>query len=342
MNDYFGNKTRTSLFGNEKPKKSVNGLIRCSTPQRTQNLTVREEPPEVDTDSYSLIEEELLQEPIAGPAPKLNNLERILKEINKGQKSLEKARKTDYHLIPRLQNQAMNFAREKMGMDKKEYTLENIFPHQQSLVYQLNQGLFEIISFYSKELEEVYEDIYKLIDKNKYNLQIKKEIEQDAIPSQIKRYEFALSQFKTFRNQESDFHDPLKTLVKEGKKLNEIIFKRRLAEISNKYDKEEIKTLIYQANLFQTTLHKSIEFSYRTARYQRILNETFRTWRSLDIMKNADEKVREGVNFLIEFNKEINLSYSDSVFFINEAIKKSSQEIMITQTNYAISGLLRK
>ncbi|MDD5178474.1 MAG: hypothetical protein PHT54_04320 [Candidatus Nanoarchaeia archaeon] len=341
MNDYFGTRTRTGLLGNEKPKK-VNGLIRCSTPQINQNLTIKEEPPEVDTDSYSLLEEELIQEPIAGPAPKLNNLEKILKQINKGQKALEKARKIDYHLIPKLQNQAINFIKEKVGMNKREYTLEAIFPNQQSLIYQLNQDLVEIINFYSKELEEVYEDIYKLIDKNKYNLQIKKEIEQDAIPAQIQRYKFALSQFKTFRNQESEFHDPLKSLVKEGKKLNEIIFKGRLAEISNKYDKEEIKTLVYQANLFQTTLHKSIEFSYRTARYQKILNETFRTWRSIDRLKDSCENVREGVNSLIEFNKEINLSYNNCIFSINEAIRKKSYELMINQTNYTISGLLRK
>ncbi|MDD5254272.1 MAG: hypothetical protein PHG05_04205 [Candidatus Nanoarchaeia archaeon] len=319
----------------KKEKNSDSKLITCNIPsinpppEINPNQIIR-----VDETSYTDLGDETKKFLPTPYIPQLKDLEKTVKEIDKGLKNLDKGKRIKSGVIPHLQNDLANLIRDKMGKEKKFYDLDELFPKQQELVFNLNQELINLINVHSQELDIVYADLEKIIDSNKYHLQLKEDINARAVPPQREKYKVSLANFKRTRYPDKDFHENLKTLVQDGRSLNDLIFKSKLYAIAESYDKKDIELGIYQANLFQKSLNGGKEVAYKAARYQRRLASTFRIYQFVRAEGRLTKELLEGIDSLVEFNNELNKSFTENIIIINNAMHSTADQIITNQTIY--------
>jgi len=278
---------------------------------------------------------------VYGENPGLVQLEGSVKEINKGQKQLEKIKRMDNSILYKGLVHISDGAKELFGKSSVKIDIYELFAHQQQNVRALNYILTSMVNTYNKDADITKHTLDNLVMTTTKESLMKQNLDKEIHP-EIQRYEDALEYLAEVDKdkQPEKYYDALQEVIDSKRVSRKKRFEYVITTMGQEHHGEQINNLMLQEELFETILYRITEMAFKTELYQQTLDNNARIWeRGYNLFK-AVSMVSGGISVMSDFNKELNDSYINAIGDIVNIVDSHPGRNLLNTTNRDLRQLV--
>jgi len=274
--------------------------------------------------------------------PRLQHLEILVKNINQGQRNLEKIIRIEQGsaLYKGLVSLKDNFLA-LVGRQPVRLSKYQLFNYQQRNVGELNRSLAHMTNSYSARVDSIDRALTSLLS-NASDAREKRQELDKSIPYEIQRYREAKKKLEETNKEENpkQYYNALQEVVIAQSSVRKMGFEYTLTGIGKTHFDKEIENLMLQKTLFETMLFRSMQMAYQTELYQQALYHNAPIWSTIEDISTVVGMVDGAVAVLSDYNKQLNESYIGAVRDIIEIVDLHPSIDLITTSNNELRQLV--
>ena len=274
-----------------------------------------------------------------GENPGIIEVMGIIRDINIGQKDLEKKLRLDNSWSYRNSTKAVEYIKSVLGHPTAQRSVHDIFISQMQNVGDLNYVLALTAKNSVKDLTATKMARDRVWDRN--------EKEYETLQGYKKQLEPKIHELDELKERLGDmdrenpkYYVTVKQLINLEREVSDTQFRGRMVKIYDQHHKQDKQNLEHQEYLFDTVLKSVMEIALHTQLLGETLANNEPIWRNVGPLAYMAGEAYKGVIVLGDSVKVLNDTYMDGVRRISYALKHHKGMQLVEGTNSDIKKLV--
>jgi hypothetical protein len=271
----------------------------------------------------------------------LSDLETAVKDINLGQRQLDKIRSMKSSMLYSTFVYSVDGFLSIFGRKKTETDIYQLFRRQQTNVRELNCILASMARQYSEEVSVVRQELDDIVDRANSDYVTRRNLGEE-VPINMDSYSDSVQRLDSLSadDRPGEYFGILKNIIALKRVSRKNRYELSVSSIGKEHHTRQIDNLMMQEELFETMLYSVMEMAFRTELYQKTLDSNIRIWQNVHDLSVVMSKVRQGIDVLSDYNHDLNESYFDAVKNIMNLVTNHPAGLILDETNEKLRRLV--